>query len=82
MNNSKHREPFVIIEVLGGVVSNIINPYRVPVRVVNWDNLEGIQCPECGSTMIATAATARENRFICGNEHEFIVDESGARLAS
>ncbi len=83
MNNNKvlHKpDPFVIVEVAGGNIQNITNPYHVPVRIVNWDelNAQGIHCPVCDSTIIAAAGTAKEARFICGNEHEFIWQDAQA----
>lgn len=62
----------VIIEVLGGCITEVTAPDDMEVRIVDWDSLneEGIECLECGSTDVLPDYSTPDDWFICNDCHK------------
>jgi hypothetical protein len=72
-------DPAVIIETRGGVIQNEIVPDGIALRIVDWDDLPRIKCPECGDTTIWVDASTADDWFICnGCNHNFFYREPQA----
>lgn len=62
-------KPLVVIEVLGGIVDNVVlnNGEDLRLRVVDWDDLEdeGLRCPKCRSTNLRADLSTQDDYFFC-----------------